>query len=53
MINNDVKTSIAGGIAGACQIAGFFIPAAHVLCDPISALALMVMGWFTNKADKP
>lgn len=44
----DVKTSTAAGVAGVCQLVGFFVPGAHAFCDPVSAVALMVLGWFAK-----
>jgi len=52
-MNNDTKTSVAGGVAGVCQLVGLFVPGAHALCDPISAVAIVVLGWFTNKPTLP
>lgn len=42
----DTRTTVSGAIAGICQLIGIFVPGAQVLCDPISALALVLMGYF-------
>lgn len=44
----DVKTTVAGTVAGACQMAGFFVPGLHAICDPISAVALFFIGLFAK-----
>lgn len=44
----DVKTTAAASVAGICQLVGIFVPGAHALCDPISAIALIVWGWFSK-----
>lgn len=45
---SDTKTTVSGVIAGVCQVVGMFVPAAHQICDPISALALAALGWFAK-----
>ena len=44
------KTTLSGGLAGICQVVAFFLPGAHILCDPLSALALALMGYFAKDA---
>ena len=44
----DLKTTITGALAGACQLAGTFFPAAHAMCEPLSGLALVLFGWFAS-----
>lgn len=45
---SDIKTTAAGTVAGACQMAGFFVPGLHAICDPISAIALFLIGLFAK-----
>ena len=44
----DLKTTIAGFVAAGCQAAGFFVPGAHAICDPIGAAALAIFAWFSK-----
>lgn len=43
---DNLKTTIAGGIAAACQVAGFIFPGVHAICDPVGAAALALFAWF-------
>ena len=45
---SDLKTTVTGGVAGACQLAGFFVPGLHAICDPITAIALFFLGLFAK-----
>jgi hypothetical protein len=42
------KTTAAGAVAGICAIVGIFVPAAHVVCEPIGALAILALGYFAS-----
>ena len=44
----DMKTTVTGGIAALCQLVGLLVPGAGALCDPLSAIALALMGWFAK-----
>ncbi len=44
----DYKTTVAGGVAAACQIVGLFLPGAHAICDPVGAAALAIFAWFAK-----
>lgn len=53
-MNNDLKTTIAGVVAGIASILTVFnIVLPEWLSGLIVALAVAALGYFTNKKDKP
>ena len=44
----DLRTSITGGVSGVCQLLGMFFPGIQIICDPLSALALALLGWYAK-----
>ena len=45
---DNLKTTVTGGIAAACQVVGLFVPGAHAICGPIGAAALALFAWFAK-----
>ena len=53
-MNTDIATTVAGVIAGICGILGYFnIVIPQPVSAAIGAVAVGVLGYFTNKASKP
>lgn len=45
---SDLKTTVTGAVAGACQLVAMFVPGAAAFCEPVSGLALVLLGWFAK-----
>ena len=48
---NNWKTSVAGIIAGGCQLLDGLVPGISSICDAVTAIALFCMGLFAKDYD--